>query len=783
MTDSFGTFDPVKTEDYTAPLLESYKDLNAGMDNYWTQELANYKYKAQDAGIKDIEALTNLSTAIGKKITEREERKKQENITKGMLWLKENPLDVLTTEKFEAEINRLKKEGKSIDEFVANYERKKDSDIWTSESFRNLNSAQKYGAVVEWVEGKVRNYDPSNNEKMQNAVTPEEYKAAEHAASLDLYKTLGDLNPALVQKHVIKKQKELEAAAYSKWNQKRTQEIKAERQKIARSQLISCHENSQSGCAVAYLENRSPYIGNTAAKYELMSQYLTMAKNGDLTSNKILELEENNKDNMIISSADGKEYKWNELFSEDWGKIKDAAIAKAAQDMELAQKERNSAAFLEVNELLSTLERDPKTGGFTEDSMSVLRKKQSEYITNGVTGTAITNLNNILTQDRGSASSIRNADIKAKAMNEAIAGTLTTAKLQEYPFLLRQDPTLMKYAKANDEKDAQKEENFKAIGQAIEKKPTTDGNGSTPAETKIIAHYKRKYIKLVNLYSKSPDIQNPSELAYNEIIKEINEIEAAGTSAFGKPIIRGEVTYNQAWKWIPTETSTVDSIKGIRLQSAKVKAYINELADETGDTSFLDTHQIFPEDTLKAWKNHHKPPKYAYLLAEQLNTKLGAGDNVITAHDIMTRQSALKNASDQNEGKTEEDPSYITAFKTLSTKAQKLCTQEGNSLNCTTRALATTGKENVEWVPANQGEELKKFAEENGTTFPQYAAALETIPMLNLDVEGEDPFSSMDDFDWLQYNKSIFKWSGGTDKEALKRTIRKDFPTSLYISK
>ena len=60
MTDSYGTFDPVKTEDYAAPLLESYKDINAGMDNYWGQELQNYKYKAQDAGIKDIEALSCL---------------------------------------------------------------------------------------------------------------------------------------------------------------------------------------------------------------------------------------------------------------------------------------------------------------------------------------------------------------------------------------------------------------------------------------------------------------------------------------------------------------------------------------------------------------------------------------------------------------------------------------------------------------------------------------------------------------------------------------------------
>ena len=55
---------------------------------------------------------------------------------------------------FEAEIARLKEEGRSVDEFVAQYESSEGSDIWTSESFRKLNSAQKYGAVVEWGRGK-----------------------------------------------------------------------------------------------------------------------------------------------------------------------------------------------------------------------------------------------------------------------------------------------------------------------------------------------------------------------------------------------------------------------------------------------------------------------------------------------------------------------------------------------------------------------------------------------------------------------------------------------------
>ena len=774
MTDSFGTFDPVKTEDYTAPLLESYKDLNAGMNNYWSQELSNYKYKAQDAGIKDLESLTNLSTAIGKKITEREERKRKENITKGMLWLKENPLDVLTTEKFEAEINRLKKEGKSIDEFVGKYERKEDSDIWTSESFRDLNSAQKYGAVVEWVEGKVRDYDPSNNEKMQNAVTPQEYKAAEHAASLELYETLGSLNPALVQKHVIKKQKELEAAAYSKWNQKRTKEIKAERQKIARTQLISCHENGQGGCAVTYLNERSPYIGNTAAKQELMSQYLMMAKNGDLTSNKILDLEEKSTANMMISSADGKEYQWNEFFAEDWKKIKDAAIAKASQDMELQQKDKNSAAFVEVNDLLSTLDKDPETGGFTEESMAVLREKQSEFITNGVTGTAITNLNNILTKDRGSSSAIRDANLKAKALIEAEQGILTTERLQTYPLELRFDSDLVKFAKANDPVNALKKENEEAIAKTINNTISADSSGTASAdEVKLVGHLKREYNSLVKFYRSIGD-ETPENTAYLEVRNKIQEAknldELDNDPSNDTFRIRGKWVFNKPQSFSKTAIDAHKAELDIKLEN------ITKIAKDSGGLSFLDTQQLFPANILKEWSDGKRIPPFSVTLADRLN-KLGYRNedgSLVTGYDIMKRQDAIENRDALNEGKSEDDPSYVKAFKELTPKAQKLCS-ENQSTNCTTRALATTGVENISFIPDDQGEILKSFAEENGTSFGEYAAALETIPMLNIDYEGDDPFSSMDEFDWLQYNKAVVKYSGGTDKEALKRTIRKDF--------
>tara|TARA_Y100000401_G_scaffold91200_1_gene76917 strand:- start:790 stop:1017 length:228 start_codon:yes stop_codon:yes gene_type:complete len=73
------------------------------------------------------------------------------------------------------------------------------------------------------------------------------------------------------------------------------------------------------------------------------------------------------------------------------------------------------------------------------------------------------------------------------------------------------------------------------------------------------------------------------------------------------------------------------------------------------------------------------------------------------------------------------------------------------------------------------GEEYKIFAESNGTTFAKYAAAMELLPKLDLDFGVENPFSKLDEYELLEFNKAVFKYSGGTDKEALANTIRKDF--------
>ena len=187
MADEFkgGTFDPIKSEDYVAPLQTAYKDINQGMDNYWSQELTNYKYAAQDAG-KGLQALADMSETIAGVVKKREEEKKKADYAKGYMWLYENGLPQEDADAFEAGEKVLEDEGAAIEQSRYDFE-KRGGSIWESQEFKKLNKAQQHGAVVAWTESKLQQYNPANNEQLKNATSYEEYKAAESAYSCLLY--------------------------------------------------------------------------------------------------------------------------------------------------------------------------------------------------------------------------------------------------------------------------------------------------------------------------------------------------------------------------------------------------------------------------------------------------------------------------------------------------------------------------------------------------------------------------------------------------------------------
>ena len=56
-------FNPTTSRDYVPELITGYKQINEGMNNYWTQEIDNFNYAASFAG-SDLIALAGMSEEV-----------------------------------------------------------------------------------------------------------------------------------------------------------------------------------------------------------------------------------------------------------------------------------------------------------------------------------------------------------------------------------------------------------------------------------------------------------------------------------------------------------------------------------------------------------------------------------------------------------------------------------------------------------------------------------------------------------------------------------------------
>ena len=94
--------------------------------------------------------------------------------------------------------------------------------------------------------------------------------------------------------------------------------------------------------------------------------------------------------------------------------------------------------------------------------------------------------------------------------------------------------------------------------------------------------------------------------------------------------------------------------------------------------------------------------------------------------------------------------------------------------NSSIRVNGTSGKDNVNLVPFGKGDLFKEFAEKYDTTFPEFAAAMEIFPKVDLDFGVDNPFDKLDEYEFLEFNKDVYKYSGGTNEDALNITVITD---------
>ena len=758
MTDSFqgGSFEAEKSEDYVAPLINSYKEINEGMNNYWSQELSNYKNAAQDAG-KDMMLLANMSGTLGDIFKQREDEKREEDIAKGYEWYYENGFSDDELSAYREAKAGIIEDGIAIDEAAVSF-RANGGDIWTSEEFRKMNPAMKQGAVTAYARSRLAEYNPKGDPRLKGATTYEEYKAAEAVYNREFFRKFKGINPVLLQEEgIYEKQRDLQQDAYNSWTTGREEEIEIQRKQIAQSNFVKCINSKGGGsCFLQYVNERGPFVQNGPARREAIEIAKNLADSGLLTDNMIKEMKAKNDKNKFRSFADGKEYYYGDYFAAD---IVEIEQKKADFENEKYRREKTGLEIghrNQTDELLKEL--TPEGGftydeGFTDDQIKQFKNLRANQLSKGSYDGRLDTIISEMSQDKN----ILRAQ-KEEAMNLAEKGLLTTAKLNSMGILVASDGNLQNIARQTDTGNGQAKENTTLLETFISSELSV-GKG-TFGQKQVARWAKAEYAKKVEAYTGKVD--DPHGLAYQDVLNQLNAAVEANLKGEDHPLRKapGEwrIKTNFGEDFDKLKSSSLEDFQDYREQIKTIPNAVSKtpMFDPTYLESFNDTFG----------SSAGTIPQKAHTIAEIHNAMYPT--DKIDAFEVIQRQRELVNLERLTE------PAFLKDYRDLDPVEIKKYEQY-KTPNTNVRLNATSGKENVNLVPFEQGELFKEYAESNGTSFAEFAAAMEILPKLDIDFGVENPFEQLDDYEFLEYNKALFKYSGGTNKEALANTIRTDF--------
>lgn len=756
MTDSFqgGSFEAERSEDYVAPLINSYKEINEGMNNYWSQELSNYKNAATDAG-KDMMLLANMSGTLGDFFKQKEEEKREEDIAKGYEWYYENGFSDEEVNAYREAKAGIVEDGVAIDEAAASW-RANGGDIWTSEEFRKMNPAMKQGAVTAYARSRLAEYNPKGDPRLKGATTYQEYKAAEAVYNREFFRKFKGINPVLLQEEgIYEKQRDTQQDAYNAWTTGREEEIDTQRKQIAQSNFVKCVNSKGGGsCFIQYVNERGPFVQNGPARREAIEIAKNLADSGLMTDNMIKEMKAKNDKNKFTSFADGKEYYYSDYFAAD---IVEIEQKKADFENEKYRREKTGLEITHRNQTDGLLkELTPEDGftfeeGFTQDEITRFKNLKANQLASGNYDGRIDTILSEMSLDKNQLKAS-----KEEALELAKKGLLTKDKLATFPVLVASDGNLQNIANTIDAGNGQGKDNISLLETFINTELSVKG---TFGEKQVARWAKSEYAKKVEAYTGKVD--DPHGLAYQDVLNTLND--AVKTNAEGKP---HPLRKNNKWQmatnfgedFTKVKTAQLEDFTDIRNTMKTVPNAVNK--SPMFSPEYLETFN----DTFGS--SAGTIPQKAHTIAEMHNAMYP--EDQIDAFEVIQRQRELVNLERLTE------PAFLKDYRDLDPAEVKKY-ELYKTPNSSVRINATSGKENINIIPYEQGGLFKEIAEANGTTFSEYAAAMEILPKLDIDFGVENPFAQLDDYELLEYNKAVFKYSGGTNKEALANTVRKDF--------
>ena len=753
MTDSF---DPVASRDYVPELVTSYKQINEGMDNFWSQEIDNYNYAASFAG-DGLKALGEMSETVSGILKEREDKKKQEDFAKGYMWLYENGISNEAMAAYDQATEGLYEEGRVINDMRTEWEQR-GGDIWSSVEFKKLNKAEQHGAVVAFAESKLQQYDPANNEKMKNATSYEEYKAAESLARLELYRQLGDLNPALVNKHVFEGQRKKEASAYNNWNATRTAAIKEEEIVEAKKTLASCAATGADNvnCIINFSNNYAGLYGGQKgkARREALAHLETLAKGGVLTENQTDKMLD-----MKFKHADGHETTFREQYPLEANKLEDAVDDYAANELTRKNNENKVNAHNETQAWVKSIPADKiSEKGYDltiiKEATELRNKQKMKY--NGHSDPYLTTMIDSLREDKNII-----ASRKLDAEQEFLNGTLNSETLKKYPIMVQLDADIQKKAKAGDTAIADAD-GFEGDLEAMVKKAAKVGpNGYDDGANQLTRYFQSRWRqRAIEIHATLPDGQKhkAGQMAFDEIKAEFDmETKKGATLSMYQDEFGNFISPNAMDAKESKENAAA-------IDRARIKTL--EMINRHGVSGLSSPRLFFSEQELINIQNESAEkgvlaiPEKAKLIAKQFD-----GINAIDVINMQRESLGMKPLSSDS----------LKAFDGLPTESKFLLNYSATSIT-SARSWGTYGENAV--AIREDGKELLKLGDKYGLDFGPLAAGVEFGELMErngITFNSKDElFKVLTSDQKIDYNRLLYKYSGGTDKYALDNLIFDD---------
>lgn len=725
MTNSFqgGTFDPVRQEDYVPALEQNIKLQERGFDRYYAQLRENNRIQADMAG-ETFKALSQLSSKFGKIVEANQKKQQEAEFAQGMSDYYKYGFPKDESDAFnkaeEEEVNRqaeLNKIGTKVE---------KETGPWTAERFRKLSAHRQLGLVTAYVSEQSLLYNPLEVDGILDSTDPSDLEAKLNQYRNEQYKKLDGINPAIINKYFFTQQRKIEADLYAKFNAKRTGELKAQRLENYHLGFRDSVKTGEAG--KGYLDyiklSSGDHGGDRAARLQANAIVKREIAAGLLTADDITSI-----GNAELDHRGKGKTKFKDIFQAEYQDMLDQLDAKVIEDYR-KKKQLETVEF--GNEEDTVIEE--LGDNFSEDTVEaqqdvLIRKygKRSDKL-------------DLYKKEFSHEAKVKEDFTKA-AEKLAEANQLTSERLQKFPYYVRRQ-----FRDVAQEIDARHTANklpLKAIEDAVKFKGKTLPNGNShPSVGLKVSQLQSKYLNLVESLQIA-DVKDAENVAMTKVLTDFEknpEINKLGVYQIDQPKAVQETAVTASFKKIEID-SYLDAMGASALDSPE---------------AFYSTEELIGLAKGYGTNGWTTTPRVNYI-AERL------GVDPLTAMNRMLKAADLP------------DIEETESFKALNEKVQaekRLLINKTNNPSRSVRAWGSTGEDNISIVPDGQGQELFDLAQETGGIFAEYAAALDILPRLNLnDITGMEEDEDL----MLEYNKSIYKYSGGTNLEALNNTLRSDF--------